>query len=194
MRKTIPAVALMCAAMMITASCSKPVEKETETSASAASTTVSETTSVPETSETSVTTQATETTSAPSEFKIGLSGKAADKTIVDKNSYYEGEDYVIYFEKDSTVYGDTASRIDSVMHDMEELYGKIGTALKHQFTGATAWIISSNEAAMKCIGLKPSKKIRLLNGELDCQFNKYELFAGKRSETLPHSDLSLSTH
>ena len=74
--------------------------------------------------------------------------------------------------------------------DMEELYGKIGTALKHQFTGATAWIISSNEAAMKCIGLKPSKKIRLLNGELDCQFNKYELFAGKRSEALPHSDLS----
>ena len=74
--------------------------------------------------------------------------------------------------------------------DMEELYGKIGTALKHQFTGATAWIISSNEAAMKCIGLKPSKKMRLLNGELDCQFNKYELFAGKRSDALPHSDLS----
>ena len=66
--------------------------------------------------------------------------------------------------------------------DMEELYGKIGSALKHQFAGATAWIISSNEAAMKCIGLKPSKKLRLLNGELDCQFNKYELFQGKRNE------------
>ena len=66
--------------------------------------------------------------------------------------------------------------------DMEELYGKIGSALKHQFTGATAWIISSNEAAMKCIGLKPSKKLRLLNGELDCQFNCYELFNGKRAD------------
>ena len=66
--------------------------------------------------------------------------------------------------------------------DMEELYGKIGTALKHQFAGSTAWIISSNEAAMKCIGLKPSKKMRLLNGELDCQFNKYELFNGKRAD------------
>lgn len=71
--------------------------------------------------------------------------------------------------------------------DMEELYGKIGTALKHQFTGATAWIISSNEAAMKCIGLKPSKKMRLLNGELDCQFNQYELFSGKRNEAHLHS-------
>jgi putative N6-adenine-specific DNA methylase len=71
--------------------------------------------------------------------------------------------------------------------DMEDLYGKIGSALKHHFTGATAWIISSNEAAMKCIGLKPSKKMRLLNGELDCQFNCYELFQGKRNETHLHS-------
>lgn len=66
--------------------------------------------------------------------------------------------------------------------DMEELYAKIGTALKHQFAGSTAWIISSNDAAMKCIGLKPSRKVRLLNGELDCQFNKYELFQGKRKD------------
>ena len=68
--------------------------------------------------------------------------------------------------------------------DMEELYSKIGTALKHQFTGATAWIISSNAAAMKCIGLKPSKKYHLLNGELDCQFNRYDLFAGKRNDQM----------
>lgn len=61
-----------------------------------------------------------------------------------------------------------------------ELYAAIGTALKHQFTGATAWIISSNDEAMKHIGLKPSRKLRLLNGELDCQFNQYELFQGKR--------------
>lgn len=68
--------------------------------------------------------------------------------------------------------------------DMEELYARIGTALKHQFAGSTAWIISSNAAAMKCIGLKPTKKYRLLNGELDCQFNRYDLFAGKRNEKM----------
>lgn len=71
--------------------------------------------------------------------------------------------------------------------DIEDLYGKIGTALKHHFAGATAWIISSNEAAMKCIGLKPTKKLRLLNGELDCQFNRYDLFNGKRADL--HSGL-----
>ncbi len=68
--------------------------------------------------------------------------------------------------------------------EMEDLYSSIGTTLKHQFAGATAWIISSNEAAMKCIGLKPTAKLRLLNGELDCQFNKYELFNGKRATHL----------
>lgn len=67
--------------------------------------------------------------------------------------------------------------------EMEDLYGAIGSTLKHQFTGASAWIISSNATAMKCIGLKPSKKYHLLNGELDCQFNRYDLFAGKRNET-----------
>lgn len=68
--------------------------------------------------------------------------------------------------------------------DMEELYGKIGTALKHHFAGATAWIISSNAAAMKCIGLRPGRKEHLLNGELDCQFNRYDLFAGKRNDQI----------
>ena len=65
---------------------------------------------------------------------------------------------------------------------MLRLYQDIGTALKHQFSGATAWIISSNEDALKCIGLKPSKRIRLMNGELECLFNHYELFQGEHKE------------
>lgn len=64
--------------------------------------------------------------------------------------------------------------------DVMRLYGDIGTAFKHQFAGSTAWIISSNEDALKCIGLKPSQRIKVMNGELECLFNKYELFAGER--------------
>ncbi len=63
-----------------------------------------------------------------------------------------------------------------------DLYANIGKALKFQFTGATAWIISGNEDALKCIGLKPSQKLHLLNGEIDCLFNKYELFHGEHKE------------
>lgn len=66
--------------------------------------------------------------------------------------------------------------------DVLRLYQDMGTALKHQFSGATAWIISSNEDALKCIGLKPSKRIHLINGELECIFNQYELFQGEHKE------------
>lgn len=71
--------------------------------------------------------------------------------------------------------------------DVMRLYGDMGTAFKHQFTGSTAWVISSNEEALKCIGLKPSKRIKLLNGELECWFNQYELFAGERKEFVKKS-------
>ena len=62
--------------------------------------------------------------------------------------------------------------------DVLRLYQDMGTALKHQFSGATAWVISSNEEALKCIGLRPAKRIRLFNGDLDCLFNQYVLFKG----------------
>ena len=64
--------------------------------------------------------------------------------------------------------------------DVLRLYQDMGTALKHQFCGATAWIISSNEEALKCVGLRPAKRIRLINGDLDCLFNQYVLFSGDR--------------
>ena len=64
--------------------------------------------------------------------------------------------------------------------DVLRLYADLGTAFKHQFAGSTAWVISSNEEALKCIGLKPSKRVKLMNGELECLFNKYELFSGDR--------------
>ena len=66
--------------------------------------------------------------------------------------------------------------------DVLRLYEDIGKCLKHQFAGATAWVLSSNQDALKCIGLKPSQRIKLLNGELECLYNQYELFAGERKE------------
>lgn len=66
--------------------------------------------------------------------------------------------------------------------DIIALYKNIGTALKFQFTGARAWVISSNEEAMKNIGLKPQQKLHLMNGELDCQFNEYALFKGEMKD------------
>ena len=73
-------------------------------------------------------------------------------------------------------YGERLSQDKNVLR----LYQDIGTALKHQFSGATAWMISSNEEALKCVGLRPAKRIHLVNGDLDCLFNQYVLFKGDR--------------
>lgn len=66
--------------------------------------------------------------------------------------------------------------------DINKLYSDLGSCFKHKFSGSTAWVLSSNEVALKNIRLHPSEKIHLLNGELDCLFNKYELFEGERKE------------
>ncbi len=59
------------------------------------------------------------------------------------------------------------------------LYKAIGERLKHQFVGNEAWIICNHEELFQSIGLKPSIKIPLFNGSLDCQFQKYQIFDGK---------------
>ncbi len=64
--------------------------------------------------------------------------------------------------------------------DLLGLYEKIGERLKHVFMGYSAWILSYKKECFDKIGLKPSKKIQLVNGSLPCEFRKYDIFAGKR--------------
>ncbi len=60
-----------------------------------------------------------------------------------------------------------------------EFYQTIGNVLKRKYAGFTAWVFSSNAEAAKFIGLKPSTKIKLKNGPLDCLFLKFEIRDGK---------------
>lgn len=59
-------------------------------------------------------------------------------------------------------------------------YQGIGDRLKQAWSGWDAWLISSDREALKSIGLRPSKRITLFNGALDCSFQKFELYAGTR--------------
>jgi putative N6-adenine-specific DNA methylase len=60
------------------------------------------------------------------------------------------------------------------------LYALIGDHLKRDFSGFEAWIISSNFQAFKHVGLRPSKKIVLFNGPLECKFQKYTMYSGSK--------------
>lgn len=66
--------------------------------------------------------------------------------------------------------------------DLEEIYQSLGSKLKHVFTGCSAWIISSSMEGFDKIGLKPSQKIPLMNGALECEFREYQIFDGKYKE------------
>ena len=63
--------------------------------------------------------------------------------------------------------------------DLLGTYKRIGERLKHEFGGNEAWILSYREECFEQIGLKPSIKIPLYNGSLECEFRKYALFDGK---------------
>lgn len=64
--------------------------------------------------------------------------------------------------------------------NVEELYGNIGTWFKHKMQGYNCWLISSSEAGFKSVGLKPSKKYRLYNGDLECSFRQYSIYEGSK--------------
>ena len=68
------------------------------------------------------------------------------------------------------------------VEDMEGLYHDIGERLKRVFRGYKAWIIGYKEDLFDCIGLKPSVKMPLLNGDLECELREYAIFEGKYDE------------
>jgi putative N6-adenine-specific DNA methylase len=63
--------------------------------------------------------------------------------------------------------------------DDTNFYSMIGERLKHHYTNATVWMISTPQC-LKSIGLRPSRKIPILNGSLECSFRKYELYSGSK--------------
>lgn len=68
-------------------------------------------------------------------------------------------------------------RIAITFHDF---YKKIGDTFKQNYPNTLAWIISSDLEAVKKIGLKPSKKIKLYNGKLETRFLQYEIYEGTK--------------
>lgn len=65
------------------------------------------------------------------------------------------------------------------LENLLQVYKELGSRLKHAFQGNEAWVISSSYDCFDQIGLKASARIPLFNGDLDCEFRKYELFSGK---------------
>lgn len=72
--------------------------------------------------------------------------------------------------------------------EMERFYREIGDTLKQHYPGTNAWFITANIEALKFVGLKPSRKIKLFNGKLETRFIKYEMYEGSKRTKFQNND------
>lgn len=107
---------------------------------------------------------------------VKAAGLTADVTI----SQQDFKDFNGHSEKAIIVtnppYGERIST-----PDLLGTYKMIGERLKRAFKEGEAWVLSYREECFQQIGLKPSVKLPLYNGSLECEFRKYVLFDGKLS-------------
>jgi putative N6-adenine-specific DNA methylase len=64
--------------------------------------------------------------------------------------------------------------------EIDKFYSTIGTTLKHNFPGTSAWLITSNRESLKRVGLKPAGKYILFNGALECTLVNYQMYQGTK--------------
>lgn len=100
------------------------------------------------------------------------------------------DDYVTIEQKD---FFETEKLTDGPLHmvfnppygerldiDMERFYREIGDTFKQSYPNTQAWFITANLEALKFVGLKPSRKIKLFNGKLEARLLKYDIYEGSK--------------
>jgi len=66
--------------------------------------------------------------------------------------------------------------------DVVGLYEQIGDRLKFHWPGFDAWIISSNDEALRRVGLRPHKRVPVFNGALECRWVGFSMYKGSKSD------------
>ncbi|TAI48240.1 THUMP domain-containing class I SAM-dependent RNA methyltransferase [Flagellimonas allohymeniacidonis] len=66
--------------------------------------------------------------------------------------------------------------------DADLFYEKIGDTLKQGYPGTNAWFLTSNMEALKRVGLKPTRRIKLFNAKLESRLVHYEMYEGSRKK------------
>ncbi|MGV3696744.1 THUMP domain-containing class I SAM-dependent RNA methyltransferase [Flavobacterium sp.] len=100
------------------------------------------------------------------------------------------DDYVSIYQQD---FFDTKKENQGPLHmvfnppygerldiDLERFYRELGDTLKNSYPNTNAWFITANLEALKFVGLRPSRKIKLFNGSLEARLVKYEMYEGSK--------------
>jgi len=64
--------------------------------------------------------------------------------------------------------------------DMQTFYGQVGDTLKKEYSNTEAWFITSDLEALKYVGLRPSRKIKVFNAKLEARLVNYKMYAGSK--------------
>jgi 23S rRNA G2445 N2-methylase RlmL len=59
---------------------------------------------------------------------------------------------------------------------LKKTYQALGSTLKHHYKGWQCAVITSEQPLFHAIALKPSKKWKLHNGNLDSEYRLYQMF------------------
>jgi putative N6-adenine-specific DNA methylase len=73
----------------------------------------------------------------------------------------------------------------SEQDEMAEFYPKLGSVLKQRFAGWTCHLLSGDMRLPKLVGLKPSRKTPLFNGDIDCRLFEFKMVAGMNRREKP---------
>jgi putative N6-adenine-specific DNA methylase len=96
--------------------------------------------------------------------------KFANKNFFDIKQYIN--DGIVFMNPPYGIRNETENE------EIIDFYKRLGDKLKQDFSGFTAWVFSGSLGALKFVGLKPEKKIKLFNGMIECRLNKFNLFKG----------------
>lgn len=62
--------------------------------------------------------------------------------------------------------------------NLKDVYRDLGFTLKNRFQNWEAWILSGNAELMTEMKLKSTRRVFLFNGNIECRYLKYEMYAG----------------
>ena len=69
--------------------------------------------------------------------------------------------------------------------ELADFYPALGRALKQAFAGWNCYFLSADTRLPKLVGLRPSKKTPLYNGDLDCRLYEIKMVAGSNRKIKP---------
>lgn len=74
------------------------------------------------------------------------------------------------------------------LEDAPDFYSRIGDAMKTNWSGFSAWVISSDLEALKHVGLKSRRRVKCFNGSLECRWIGFDLYEGSAASTAHEED------